>query len=195
MPAESSCGTPCLHLCIAEQGKLLALAGKHTDALHYYREAMHIAVSQKAPEVFFRHYLECSLEALELMGSYDEVIQYCEKAIEHYKQIPADSSIRLKDLASIHQRRGVVLAKRGKRAQAQEALTQAIDVARMGGFKLPLAVSLLGWLSSELHITNERIEREQKRYGYFSVRKDTVDPGRALVLPQHTAPSDPRVSR
>ncbi|WVM91801.1 hypothetical protein ULG90_18100 [Halopseudomonas pachastrellae] len=42
-----------LHLGIAEQGKVLALAGRHADALQHYQEALRMAVSSRAPEVFF----------------------------------------------------------------------------------------------------------------------------------------------
>ena len=63
-----------IHLSIAENGKLQALKGNHEAALKGYREAIQLAVSSKAPEVFFRHYTQCVLESLELTGSYDEIV-------------------------------------------------------------------------------------------------------------------------
>ena len=62
-----------LHHAIAERGKALALAGDHVDAMMHYREAMTLAVSGKAPEVVFRHYMDCSLGSLERMGEFGEV--------------------------------------------------------------------------------------------------------------------------
>ena len=53
-----------MHLGIAEAGKVHALAGRHPEALRHYREAIRLAVSSKAPEIFFRHYSQCVLESL-----------------------------------------------------------------------------------------------------------------------------------
>lgn len=47
-----------VHLSIAETGKLFALKNNHVQALKHYREAIQLAVSSKAPEVFFRHYTQ-----------------------------------------------------------------------------------------------------------------------------------------
>ena len=74
---------PIAHLQIAETGKLAALRGDHRTALGHYREAIRIAVGSGAPEVFFRHYLEATLESLELSEAFDDVLAYCDRAIAH----------------------------------------------------------------------------------------------------------------
>ncbi|HCA23425.1 MAG TPA: peptidylprolyl isomerase, partial [Pseudomonas sp.] len=76
-----------LHLGIAEQGKVLALAGRHADALQHYQEALRMAVSSRAPEVFFRHYTQCVMESLELSGELDSVLRYCNEAEAHYARL------------------------------------------------------------------------------------------------------------
>lgn len=171
------------HYGIAEQGKLYALQGKHDLALLHYREAMRLAVAQQAPEVAFRHYLECSLESLERMGSYGEVLEYCDRAIGHYQAHPPQHPLAWLDLANIHQRRAVLLAKLSRNDEAKIAVADACEHARRAERKLPLCESLRRWLAGGLYLTPERIEDEQRRHQYFSVRADTVDRGRAVPLP------------
>ena len=99
------------HVSLAESGKAAALRGDHANALLRYRDAMRLAAEQHAPEVFRRHYLEISLESLELLEEFDPVIEYCDRAIAHYAAHPPQSDLASLDLASIHQRKGVVLMK------------------------------------------------------------------------------------
>lgn len=172
-----------LHSGIAEQGKVNALQGNHVEALRHYREALNLAVRARAPEVVFRHYLECSLESLEHMGSLTELLDYCDKAIAHYAQRPPDNPMAQLDLATIHQRRGVTLMKLGDRSSASQALTTALTDAKACGARLPLAEQLLRWLKAELTIAKDRLLAEQHRHRYFSVRKDSVKPERAVPLP------------
>lgn len=171
-----------LHLGIAEQGKLLALDGQHTLALAYYREAMRRAVDEKAPDVFFRHYMECALETLEHMGAFEDLLAYCDKAIAHYAEQP-ESEIALFDLATIHQRRGLVLLKAGRAEEARQALDLALETARATDRSLPLAATVSRWLAGQLAVSPERIFQEQKRREYFTVRADNVEPRRAVKLP------------
>lgn len=171
-----------LHIGIAEQGKVLALRDDHVNALLHYRQAMRMAVTNKAPEVLFRHYLECSLESLEHMGAYDELLDYCERAIDHYRMHPPRTPLALLDLASIHQRRGVVLLKQSQRAGAARELEVACDTAKSGGARLPLAETLLRWIKAEFSVGVDRIRAEQVRHRYFSVRKETVNPARAVPM-------------
>ena len=156
------------HLAAAETGKHAALRGEHQAALGHYREAMRLAVSMKAPEVFFRHYLESALESLELMGAFDNVLEYCDRAILHYELNPPAHEVASLDLAWIHQRRGVVLLKSGRRDEARAALAGAVTIAGHIGATLPLARALLGWLTRGLSVSNERIVSEQRRFHYFS---------------------------
>ncbi len=171
------------HIGIAEHGKVLALAGDHKGALRHYREAMAQAVRAAEPEVFFRHYLECSIESLELMNAYDEVLAYCERAIEHYRQhatTPELEALAQRDLAHVYQRQGVILFKQGHKSEARTALREAL---RLQPGTMPLATSLLQWIDRNLHGDAARILAEQRRHGYFSVRTDTVDRSRAVAVP------------
>lgn len=169
-----------IHLGVAEQGKLLALAGDHRGALQHYREAMGQAVRFEEPEVFYRHYLECALESLELMGALNEVVAWCDVALEHYREHPPTTAVGTRDVAHIHQRRGVVLLKLGRRDEARAPLAEAM---RLQPGQMPLAATLLRWVDSRLHCDHTRITAEQRRHGFFSVRADTVDASRAVPLP------------
>lgn len=171
-----------LHMGIAERGKIYAVEGDHSSALQYYRVAMRIAVMAKDPEIFFRHYLECVMESLEHMGAYEEVLAYCDKAIALYAETPPPNVMAKMDLASIHLRRGVVLLKQGERAEAQLSLRASQEVAKSVGGELPLARVLLRWAQTGYVIDSARVVAEQRRSGYFVVRKDQLERGRAIEL-------------
>jgi hypothetical protein len=185
----SSIARPGLHAGIAEYGKVCALRGDYTNALLCYREAMRMAVEGGAFEVVFRHYLECSLEALEHMGAFGEVLDYCDRAIDHYREHPPLNPLARLDLASIHQRRGVVLLKRGERAEASRAFEAVREAAAGGEARLPLAGELLRWLQGGFNISPHRLEAELARHRYFSVRKETVNPASAVRIPRPAAPT------
>jgi tetratricopeptide (TPR) repeat protein len=177
-----------LHLGIAEQGKLYALAGDHKLALTYYREAIRMAVSSSAPEVFFRHYMECTLESLERMGAFAEVVGYADRAIAHYAELTPSSeeqrALIRTDLVSIHQRRGAALLKMGRVEEARGALERAVALAREASMPLPLSQALLGWITRGFHVEPQRVLMEQEATRYFSVRPDTVDKTLAVALPK-----------
>jgi tetratricopeptide (TPR) repeat protein len=162
---------PSAHLHLARTGQRAALDGDHTTALARYREAMHLAVSSGAPEIFFRHYLESAMESLELTGELDSVLEYCDRAIAHYAEHPPPHDLARLDLAAIHQRRGVVLLKRGDRDVAVAALGTAVELAEAVGHDLELARRLLSWLRRGLTVTTDRVISEQWRCNYFSVRE------------------------
>lgn len=177
-----------LHMGIAEQGKLYALAGDHARALHYYRTAMRLAVEARDPEVFFRHYLDCVMESLEHMGAYPEVLAYCDRAIALYAERPPPNPLAVLDLATIHLRRGAVLLKAGERDEARAALRSALAVARDGGGTLPLAQTLQRWLEAGFQVDARRVLAEQQRAHYFTVRRDAVDPGKAIQIAEAGPP-------
>jgi hypothetical protein len=187
MTDEPSIEPDTTHVGVAEQGKVHALDGDHELALLYYRHAMRAAVAVGAPEVFFRHYLECSIESLELLGAFDEVLAYCDRLDEHYATFaPVDEAQRrfvAVDLATNAQRRGVVLAKAGEAAAAAESLATALDLARAEGLDLPLAELVAGWLLRGLHVDAPRLTTEQRRLCYFAVVDEAVDRSRAIRLP------------
>jgi len=162
------------HVALAEGGKVLALKGDHVGALQKYREAMHLAVATKAPEVFFRHYLEAALESLELMKDFDSVLQYCDKAIQHYATRPPEHELATLDLASVHQRRAVILLKLGRTAEAHAGFVEALRLATQINANLELSKVLRAWLDRGLTVTPERVLAEQRRLRYFSVRADSL---------------------
>lgn len=170
-----------LHVGYAEQGKLLALAGRHTDALRHYREALRLAVASDAPPVFAHHYTQCVLESLEHTGAWDEILKYCDHAEAHYAQHPPDADLTRQHLANVRERRGVVLLKAGRQAEAQAALTAALQDA--DPTDLPVARAVLGWLRGRYHIDLRRLRQEQDKHLWFVVRAGAVDASRAIPLP------------
>ncbi|QTA84021.1 tetratricopeptide repeat protein [Desulfonema magnum] len=179
-----------LHVGIAEQGKVYALAEDYPKALLYYRQAMHMTVQAQDPEIFFRHYLECIMECLEQMGSFAEVLEYCEKAIQYYKDNAPPSTMEQWNFAHVYQRKGAVCLKTGDTEVAGEAFKKALEIAgeigEITSRTMPLTQTLLRWISSGLHIDPQRVTAEQKRTQYFSVRQETVDPKRAVRLPDES---------
>ncbi|MCA9708785.1 MAG: hypothetical protein KDK70_23265 [Myxococcales bacterium] len=171
-----------LHMGIATRGKLYALEGNHARALQYYRIAIRLTVQAKQPEIFFRHYLDCVMESLELTGAYDEVLAYCDKAIELYADSPPPNRLAKMDLATIHLRRGCVLLRRKETESARAAMKLAVDTARSAGGRLSLAETISRWLDAGFSVDPARLYAEQKRGGYFSVQRDKVDPSRAIEL-------------
>lgn len=174
---------PMIHLGIAEQGKVYALAGDHKLALLYLRHAMHLTVQAGDPELFFRVYLEAALESMERLGYFEEVLSYTDKAIDLYADQSLDHVVACKDLASIHQKRGVILLKQKKNKEAAPAFQKAIDLMAEKGQNMPLSETLLRWAKGGLFIDERRILQEQERQHYFSVRTENVDPKRAIKLP------------
>ncbi len=178
---ELAWGTPAMHLGIAEQGKLYALEGRHDHALVYYREAIRLIVQAGEPEIVFRHYLECVLESLELAGSYPEVLDYCEKAIDLLTGQGAEEAEA--ELAHVYQRQGAVLLKSGDRDRAMQSLRKAVELGAGHDFSVALAKTLLSWLERGLQVDACRVLAEQQRTRYFNVRPETVDRARAIKLP------------
>lgn len=170
-----------MHAGIAEQGKVHALRGEHDEALRHYREAMRLAVEDGAPEVCFRHYTQCVLESLELLGAWEEILAFCERAEDHYADNPPPNPLAQLDLASIRERRAVVLLHQGHVDRALPVLEQALE--QLPPAALPLARTLHRWLRSGLRVDPRRLRQEQERHRYFVVRREGVDPRRAIALP------------
>lgn len=170
-----------LHLGIAEQGKLLALKGQHDQALAHYREALRMAVSSSAPEIFFRHYTQCVMESLESSGSLEAVLRYCEEAEAHYQRLDSPLPMVARDRAENHQRRASILLRMGRTEEAREAFEQAIALA--GEKTLPLAREVIGWMRRGFSIGSRQLDDAQRRHRYHIVRKELVDPARAIALP------------
>jgi hypothetical protein len=158
------------HFAIALAGEQAALRGEHMEALAHYRLAIRLALATGAPEVFSRHYLEATMESLELLGMLDCVEEYCERAIQHYREQPPEQAVAWLDLASVYQRQAVILLKSAEPERARAALELAVSTAARAPASLPLCDRLLDWLRRGLSISPERILAEQRRFRYFSVR-------------------------
>lgn len=154
------------HLAIAEAGKILALKGKHNDALQHYKEAISLVVSLKAPEIFFRHYTQCVLESLELSGAFKQVIDYCERADAHYAELESSNFLTRRDQHEMWERWGINLLKSGDTETAIEQLKRSI--AGSGQEKRPISLQLLTWLERYPSLDIHRIETLQRRHDYFT---------------------------
>jgi tetratricopeptide (TPR) repeat protein len=170
-----------LHLSVAEQGKIYLLEGRHAEALRHFREAIRIAVSARAPEIFFRHYTQCVLESLELSGDYEEIIAFCREADSHYLALDSDEPIVAKDHGATLERLGIALLLSDRRDEAAEAFRRA--TSRAGPGNLPLAESLAGWLVRGLGVPLPVLRGAQQRHKYFVVRRDNVERRFARPLP------------
>lgn len=173
-----------LHMGVAEQGKLYALEENYPMALAHYQQAVHLCVQGKDPEVFFRHYLECIMEVMEQDKNFDKVLDYCNKAIEHYGEGPAPNAFATKDQAYIHQKKGIILLKMGNKEEAKESLQKSIDIMSRLDQEMPLAKVILNWIKRGMQIDDRRLLSEQKKHAYFQVRKETVDADKAIHLPK-----------
>lgn len=169
------------HLGIAEAGKLLALSGRHPEALVHYREAIRLAIADRVPDVFFRHYTQCVLESLERTGSYSEVIEYCELADRHYLSFEHLNPFQRRDHGATLERLGAVLVKADRQRDALPVLQRAVDTAGAG--VLPLTETLINWLRRGFHTDVRRITELQDRHRYFTVRPELVDVSLAVELP------------
>ena len=178
-----------LHLSLAEHGKLCLLRGDGGEALRHFREALRLCVSAQAPEVFFRHYTQCVLEALEKAGNFAEVAEYCRDADAFYATRKLDDAFHRKDHGAILERWGIALICQDEREAAIATLTRATALAGPG--VLPLAGELLGWLRRGYAISAERIAQLQHRHRYFVIRDGSVDPALARALPPDSARSAP----
>jgi hypothetical protein len=171
-----------LCLGIAEQGKLHALAGRHVDALRHYREALRLAMSCAACELFFHHCTQCIMESLELSGAHEAVADYCLRAEDHFAAVETDDLLVRRQRGANFERLAVSRLQTGDAGEAQELLAIAVDIAGKGA--LPLAEALLGWLRRGLTVGQAQLRSEQRHYRYFVVRKELVDPGIAVELPK-----------
>ena len=180
------------HMGVAEQGKIYALEGRHDMALTYYRQAIRMTVEEKDPEIFFRHYLECVMESLERTGSYEEVLAYCDKAVEFYEEKPPPNPLAQMDLAHIYLKKGVALMKTGDQSEAADAFEQGIKEAKKADQPLPLAQKLFRWVKTGMSVDDRRLVQEQERCGYFSVHSDSVNEQMAVKLPNEKLFAAPR---
>lgn len=174
-----------LHMGVAEQGKIYAVQGNHKLALVYYQTAINMTVQAGDPELFFRLYLESSLESMEHLKLYQEVLDYCDRALAIYEKTPPadDNEFARLDFANIHQRKGIIHFKLDQKEEAKIYLKKAIDLIKQEKGKLPLAEKVLRWIQVGYHIDETRILSEQQSAKYFTVTKDNIRPKAAIKLP------------
>ena len=172
-----------MHYGVAEQGKVYAVAGDHKRALFYYQAAIGMTVEAGDPEVFFRTYLESALESMEHLSMYEEVLKYCNQALELYTKNPPPNEFARFDFAHIHQRKGMMLLKMGRGSEAKEWLKKALDLIKVEDRQFPLAEKMLRWLQIGYHLDEKRILQEQSHDRYFTVTKAGIQPELAIKLP------------
>ena len=172
-----------LHLGVAEAGKLLPIKGRHKEALHRYREALRLAHSAKAPELFGRHYLQCVLESLEHLADHASVRDLAGRAADAAAEA-GDTPFHRRDRAALLERVGIAQLKAGERADAQATFSQVVALAGEEG--QPLSALLLDWMKRGFEISPGRLAEAQRSHAYWAVRADTVDPSRAIDMPATT---------
>lgn len=142
-----------------------------------------MAVESGGREVFFRHYMECSLESLEHMGAHAELLEYADRAIAHYQSKPPAHDVARIDLATVWERRGIALVKMGRPEEARAAFERALHLAGPDHGRLVMAPTLSRWLATGLHVDAARVLVEQQHRKYFIVRSDNVRRDMAIPMP------------
>ncbi len=171
-----------LHIRLAEQGKIYSLEGNYTEALRHYKEAMRLVQLNNDSDIFFQHYSQCTMEALEQSESYDEVISFCEKYIQFLEEKEEDELIK-KHKAYVLQRQGVQYLLKGENDTAKDLLSLAQKIIGRG--KQFLTDELLSWVQRGYTIRKEQIEKLQEKHNYFIVRKDQINEKLAMKIPEN----------
>jgi len=169
-----------LHLGIAEKGKMNAVQGNHKEALRHYREAIKMTQGQEMGEMFFQHYMQCTLESLELMGDYDAVLNYCMKLMELLDSKEKSEFIS-KNKIETWQRMAFQYLHKDNPETAKEYLMKIVKEA--GNGKLKMAEILLNWINRKYKITKKQILDLQNENHYFIVNKNNLKPEIAIELP------------
>ncbi|MFA0961051.1 hypothetical protein AB9P05_04545 [Roseivirga sp. BDSF3-8] len=169
-----------IHLGIAEQGKLYALKNNHQEALRHYREALKMVSDHKAHELFAQHYLQCTMESLELSGAYDEVITYCHRLLQVMGPEKPESPFLMRHMAATLERLAVQHLLKKEKEEARKHLERIKNIAGPG--IQPLADQLLNWLQRGYTIRPGQIRDAQKKHRYFIVQQDKVKPEIAIDL-------------
>lgn len=184
----TSTGSMNLHFGVAEKGKVFALQGNHKEALRHYKEALRMCQSLPNADLFFQHYSLCAMESLELMGSYNEVIGFCDRCLEFLesKEKLEGNPVFEKYFASILERKGIQHLLLDEKQDAVEIFKVVQE--RVGKSQMPVTNELLNWALRGYSITPAQIRDVQKKHKYFSVRKENVNEKIAVELPQNINP-------
>ncbi|MEM1134587.1 MAG: hypothetical protein AAGI07_02020 [Bacteroidota bacterium] len=175
---------PLIHQSFAEQGKIYFLEEKFDLALKYFRYSLELAVQTESPEFFVKHYLECLLEALEMTGDFDPVLEYCNRFIGLMEDENTKNLEKWHLLALLYQKKGIVLIKTGKLDQGKRNLTIAQQLAGNKNFPLLLCENILFLLNSGIVPDNHKIISEQVQSGYFIMNAENVNKEIAMKNPE-----------
>lgn len=178
---SNSNNTYSLHLGIAEKGKMYAVAANYKEALRHYKEAIKMTQNQANGELFFQHYMQCTMEALELMKAYDDVINYCEKFLD-LLAAQTQNELIAKYIAEVEQRMAIQYLLKGDKDEAKPILQKAQKAIGVG--KLKMVDELLNWIIRGYAIAPKQIAELQKKHKYFIVSKENLKPEIAIELPE-----------
>ncbi|MEY4926529.1 MAG: hypothetical protein RI894_965 [Bacteroidota bacterium] len=169
---------------------MYSLEGNFKEALRHYREAIRMSHRDADSEIFFQHYSQCVMEALELSGAHDEVIAYCDTFLdflaEKLDENSADTSLLTKYYAAVLERQAIQFLLQGEKEDAIDTLKLAQQ--KVGRGKQPITDDLLNWALRGYTISKKQVTDLQRKHQYFIVRKDTVQPAIAVELPQGFSP-------
>jgi tetratricopeptide (TPR) repeat protein len=170
-----------LHLGIAEKGKMYAVQGNHKEALRHYKAAIKMTQGQDKGEIFFQLYMQYTLESLELMEAYNEVLNYCETFLTLLDGKEENEFIT-KYKAETWQRMAIQFLYKDEIETAKEYLLLIMKEKGIG--KLQVAQKLLDWVNRGYKISKKQISDLQKENNYFMVTKENINPEIAIELPQ-----------
>jgi tetratricopeptide (TPR) repeat protein len=177
-----------IHFGVAEKGKILAIQGNHKEALRHYKEALRMCQIVPNADIFFQHYSLCAMESLELMKSYNEVIEFCDKCLEFLDTKPdfENHTVFQKFKASLWERKGIQFLHLGEKEDALDAFKEAQKI--IDRKHLPLTYDLLNWILRGFTISTKQIQDAQNKHQYFTVRKDNINEKIAVELPEMINP-------
>lgn len=174
-----------LHFGLAERGKIYQLEGNYKEALRHYREAIRLVQGKENGDIFFQHYSQCVMEALECSGAQNEVIDYCEKFLDFLDQ-KEDSDIVKNYKALIWEKLGVQYLILNEKEEAAIAFKNVQTIVGKGVQKL--ADEMLNWIQRGYLLTSKQIKDAQLKHYYFIVTKDKLVPEYAIDLPPNYSP-------
>lgn len=177
-----------IHFGVAEKGKIFAVQGNHKEALRHYKEALRMCQTVPNADIFFQHYSLCAMESLELMKSYNEVIEFCDKCLDFLDTKPEleNHPVFQKFKASLWERKGIQFLYMEEKEEAVDAFKEAQK--NIDRKHLPLTTDLLNWALRGFAISPKQIQDTQKKHHYFTVRKDNVNETIAVELPEMINP-------
>tara|TARA_R110001583_G_scaffold16561_17_gene67908 strand:- start:3803 stop:4339 length:537 start_codon:yes stop_codon:yes gene_type:complete len=165
-----------LHLGICESGKILHIAGRFDEALEKYRNAMMMSASQRAPQVFARHYVDCILDCLQHAKRFDVAIELLDQAISNKG---GESPVVI---APFQFRKLIILCQLG---QHQEALILVSELDSTMYADSALYLALKQALVRRQSMPERWLDQILNHHKFYTVRKDNVDKKRAQIGQKH----------